>query len=597
MSKSLFQFPSSMDEHLPILDNLGDGNCAVYAFILGGLHLAKNYHNMSFIKRWKIRDPSVSDLLDQVLGGGIDDSLSFNREVMSVLNRSMRHILIPIWLKAIPNEAKKQSFTYFRDSRELSHAFNEFSGLCQFVRYEQNPGQTRLADFNLHAMHSNILYAYGYRRREVWILEMTQKVVAVYQDQTKAPTLSFEQKQHIWDKLVYASMLEYRAEITEFYRHNLLINSWLSDTHLNQLAEIFDTPLVLNRKFSICYHPGKPFIHVINRYNAHWLTELYQADYQYPFKAQDLERKFSEAIDGYLKLDNQKRFIQYGQQCAQYLEHHFSDIGVHFQRIDDALKSAMTKLGIPDIAVFFEQNPDMTPQLFIERLMVCTPEQKQAFLANLEFDKTLGSISRCIEAMLAWNRAPFDEKLKNEFLIEQNRLFQDIDPMNMEYQEELQAFLEQRRRADDAEIDEISSLRDALRKTTVPSIVFERPTLNSRFLISSFDTKTSFAQTRSRTDSFDRSSDDESEESTSNDSFSDDGDDYKFSEDYAYYPVLGTLGGAFIGVVLGIGLCVFASYTAPVVFAMIVMSALVGALSGFGIKTYCDSVKQFQMDF
>ncbi len=590
MSPTFFQLASQIIQLLSetlssstrpkILDNLGGGDCAVYAFILGELHLAKNHEKITFINKWKQFDPSVSAILDEALTHEVDSTLATNRVIMDPLKDSIRRILKDFYIASIPQNLEL-SYQFYLKKGNANIVYEEFYRLCEWARCELNPRLPRTADLSRDAMQTNLLYQYGAEENFYKIL--AKKVVGTF-DALKTNEEQHPIESELFDKLVFAAIEANYERFSRAYERILTSPSWLTDSQLHQLADLFEADIFISNRF---FTSSKitTFTHLINRGNFHWVTELYDSNYQYPLEAQSFEASFSEALDtvGYLSL---QRFIQNEQLIRDVFSDDYSQVTQVYAGLNTKLTGLFAIFDIDNLPQLIdscvEQERVATGRqknnVFKNILLAKSVEQQRQFLNLLAGDRTLSLFSNVIEAKQRFDLNQLDEKLLNELMIEKLRFLSYIDEENLEtYQARLEECMRIRSLATTSDKEEIRELQESLR---------------ARLSQSSKEIEEDFTPYYKKNPSFSYPvEEDRTEYESESDLFDDIWDDVLQPlepQQFPLYILQGALGGAAVGAVVVFALSACAHITVPALL-IIGISAMIGIIVANLLKLYADS--------
>jgi hypothetical protein len=563
-----------------ILDNLGGGDCAIYAFILGELHLAKNHEKITFINKWKKFDPSVAGLLDEALTHEVDFTLARNRAIMDPLKDSMRRILKDYYIASIPKNLDL-FYQFYLNKGKNNIVYEEFYRLCEWARCELNPRLKRTADLSPDAMQTNLLYQYGFEENFYKIL--AKKVVHTF-DSLKTNKESYPSESVLFDKLVFAAIEANHDRFSRTYERILTSPSWLTESQLHQLADLFEADIFISNRFFTSSNITT-FTHLINKENFHWVTELYDSNYQYPLEAQSLEAAFSEALDsvGYLYL---QRFIQNEQLICDVFSVDYPQFSEVYARLNTKLTDLFAIFEIhnlPELLAECIEQEKVVPisqknNVFKNILRAKSVEKKHLFLDLLDGDRTFCLFSNVVEAKQRLDRNPSDAKLQNELMIEKLRLLSYIDEENLEtYQARLEECLRIRALATPSDKEEISELQKSLR---APLSVSSKKSEEDSTPYYKKNPSFSYAGEKQRTPS-------ESEFDLDDDPWDDVLQPLE-PQQFPFHIYQGALGGAAVGAVVVFALSSFAHITVPALL-IIGISAMIGMIVANLIKLYADS--------
>lgn len=316
------------------IDNLGGGHCGFYSFIIGGLHLAKNYQKNDFISRWKELDPSIAAVLDEAQEKDLKE-LSQDSRLMNPLMKSLRQILSQSYLNSLPSSQPEKNLKFMLHSL----SYSEFLHLCRWADAKISKKYDPTGEFSVHSMSCNFLW------QNLEIRKIAMQVIRCF----KANQLPDSQLEHF----IYAAMMTYQEEISKAYQNSAKLNIWMSESQAFILSDIFKIPVVIDPRNTV--HPMQVFVHLNNKSNIHWTTLLYNENYSYPFNQIPLENQFASLKDNYfspalqavfLARENRKNLIQdlrkYNPQISfrEYIalfkqlkatESNFSDFSGHLQ--------------------------------------------------------------------------------------------------------------------------------------------------------------------------------------------------------------------------------------------------------------------------
>lgn len=274
--------PSSKDKMLRVIDNPGQGACAPYAFLIGLLHLAKNHERFDMIEKWRQFDEEVINKYQDIFEGNTIniqdfDAFSKNEEILDPLMFSLRNLI-----------CSKSMLI-----REL-----EFRSLCEWAFFQKmskiEPHIQIPADYQSLAMQSNLLFSYGHEEIFYQANWVAQEFIQQTKDIRNFNNIANEQA--IMQSLVNSVLNLQKETFDKFYKVNIgAKQTYLSESHLIYLAEYFDVEYVIKKVDStkniektpetVYKIPKKPFIHLINIGNIHWMTALYDSEYPYQVRS------------------------------------------------------------------------------------------------------------------------------------------------------------------------------------------------------------------------------------------------------------------------------------------------------------------------
>lgn len=380
------QVPSSQQStscnlSLKAIDNLSEGHCGYISFIIGALHLVKTQQVSGFIERWKELDPQITQLLDMALQLELD-VLSYERKLIIPLNFSLRKILKNAYLQSLPEIHETRNVRYYHIHSHKRMAFNEFSHLCEWAIHQKFKNNDLSGQFMV--MHFNVL----------WYFQPLRKIAIEIAECAFLNNIPIENEKTL-SIYLHAALVQHREAIQNCYVIWSKSTAWMTDSQALQLSEIFDIPVVMDPRK--CSRPNKPFIHIQNLSNRHWITLLYESQYPYPFLAISDEAQFRALLNEYFNEQMKESFenIENRNALIADLNHNFANIACVFERYHQKFLNLKENIGDPNY-----------------------------FSELLKEDPFFMLFQNCIEAKLA---IPY---VSNEYKIECLKLLMHVDGVN-----------------------------------------------------------------------------------------------------------------------------------------------------------------------